>query len=84
MRYEARLVALELRADRIEDTCEHYWPIVDQLRDSKLVADQIAERLRQSTALGLSKVHIALAMLALFIPSVVGAVLTALLVRGHL
>lgn len=83
VRYEARIVALELRQEEIKAACDHYWPIVERLRDADLVAQQIAERLQQTATMKLTKVHVAIAAFALFLPSIVGALLTYALVRLH-
>lgn len=83
-RYETRIVALEYAVDGLRVTADRYIPIVDKLRDNELVAEQIAARLRASSTLGLSKVHVAIGIAALFVPSIVGAILTALLVRGRI
>lgn len=83
VRYEARIVALELAQEELSSTCARYWPIVDNLRDSALVAQKLAEALGQQARTKLTKVHVALAVLALFTPSVVSALLTYALLKGH-
>lgn len=83
VRYEARIVALELAQEELSSTCARYWPIVDDLRDSALVATKLAEALGQQARTKLTKVHIALGIAALFMPAIVGSLLTALLVGRH-
>jgi hypothetical protein len=83
-RYEVRIALLEVRYAELEADGKHYWPIVESLRDNRLVADEIARRLREQRTFTLTKVQLLVGLGALFVPSVVGAVVTALLLRGHL
>ena len=83
-RYEARIVALEIVLEDVRHDCEHYWPIVEQLRDGKIVADAVAKKLLEDTTLGMSKVNLWLMAAGLLVPAAVGPLVTVLLIKGHL
>lgn len=75
--YESRIVACELEIDRFDKWIRKYEPIVDKLRDSNLLAADIANRVAQQRRSLLTKVTVFAALAAVFIPPV----LTALLVK---
>lgn len=76
------MVALELDVDALQKACDRYWPIVDRLREAELVADALAIRLREAASFRLTKVHLAIGLLALFVPAVVSSLLTLLLLKA--
>ena len=81
-RYEARIVAVEIGVSELRALAAKYVPIVDKLRDSDLVADAIADRLRETATMKLTKVHVVIGVAALFLPAVVSALLTYALLHA--
>lgn len=80
-RYEVRIVTLELKVADLEQFETKYAPIVDALQSAALMATALAAKLDQARRGTLSRVQIAVAIAALFVPSALTAALTLLIVR---
>jgi hypothetical protein len=80
-RYEARIVRLELRVDDLEDFKKRYAPIVDTLRDEQLVGIALAAKAELARRGVLPRWQVTIAIMALFVPPVVTAALTLLIVK---
>lgn len=76
-RVESRLVALEFKVERNDERIGKLEPIVGELRDDNMLADKLAERMQQTRRQAFTRVSIAAALGAVFVPPV----LTALLVK---
>lgn len=80
-RYEARIVRLELRVDDLEAFEAKYAPIVDTLREAQLVAVALVAKADLARRGVLPKWQIVIAVLALFVPSILTATLTFLILK---
>ena len=80
-RYEKRIVDLEWQVEQLEGTVAKYVPIVDALKDAKMLADALAERLVTGRTVQWTRVQVSIAILALFVPSCVTAGLTVLIIK---
>lgn len=78
-RYEARIVRLEIDVEDLKAFRQKYTGIVDVLRDSALMADALAAKLELARRGALSKWQLAVACFALFVPSMVTAGITILI-----
>ena len=76
-RLESRLVAVEIKAEANSGRLSKLEPVVADLRDKDLLADAIADRVKEHGRTMVSRVTIACALLAVFVPPV----LTTLLVK---
>lgn len=76
-RLESRLVAVEIKADGNAARLSKLEPIVGDLRDRNLLADAIADRVKEHGRHVVTKVTVACAIAAVLVPPV----LTALLVK---
>lgn len=72
-RYEARIVALEIGLRDLAATVAADSKIVSELRDAKLLADAIAERLNEGRRWTVTKLQVAVAIAALVVPPTLGA-----------
>lgn len=78
-RLESRLVAVEIKAEGNAGRLGKLEPIVADLRDKDLLADAIADRVKEHGRTMVSRVTIAAALAAVFIPPVLTAFLVKLL-----
>lgn len=77
LRIESRLVAVEIRGEGNAVRLSKLEPVVAELRDKELLADAIADKVRDRGRTMVTRATIAAAVAALFVPPVI----TALLVR---
>lgn len=76
-RLESRMVVLEFKVERNAERIGNLEPIVGELRDDNMLADKLAERMQQTRRQAFTRVSIAAALGAVFVPPI----LTALLVK---
>ena len=76
-RLESRMVVLEFKVERNAERIGKLEPIVGELRDDNMLADKLAERMQQTRRQAFTRVSIAAALGAVFVPPI----LTALLVK---
>ena len=76
-RIEARLVPVEMKAENNARRLDKLEPVVAKLRDADLIAATVAERMNVERRAAISRLTVAAALLAVFVPPI----LTALLVH---
>lgn len=74
-RYEARIVTLELLHAETRAAVEAMKPVVDNLETDRLLHDAIAANLTHRDAVRLSRLQLALVVVALFVPPTISALL---------
>lgn len=81
-RYESRIVQCELEIDRFSKWIDKYEPIVDGLRDRDMLAREIAKQVGEQRRNAVTKVTVAVALLALFVPPFLTFALVRYLGKG--
>lgn len=77
LRIESRLVAVEIKAEANAVRLSRLEPVVAELRDKELLADAIADRVRDRGRTMVTRATVAAAVAAVFVPPII----TALLVK---
>lgn len=80
-RYEARIVALEVDVSAHHEEWKHYKALVDKHETDRMIAQAIADKIVEQRSFALTRRQVAVATVALFLPTTVGALLTFALVH---
>ncbi len=81
-RYEARIVTLEIKVTDLELFEAKYSGYVDDLRSAQLIATALLAKTALARSGLLPKWQIGVAILALFVPQIVGSLLMYLILKG--